>query len=391
MLNARISKKYIAIAGIIGLILLSLLLRILFVRFESGDFEWFLQHWHSTLAEQGFSAFSERFADYNFPYLYLLYLVSLLGLPDIIAIKSISIFFDIILCLSVWLVVRHYKPKGYSPYVAALIVAWLPTVFLNSSFWGQCDALYTSLIVFSFYFILKRRHLLSWLIWGVALSFKLQAIFFLPVLVYVWFFTKKEQRWYTPLISTLPVVIAPLPAIIAGRSPLSAYGVYVDQAGTYQQLTMNAANWYQWVPNSLFSYFNKSGLIISVAVLGAALLILIINRTNKILPSKDGHLTLLAAFFLLLAPFILPQMHERYFYTAGTFFILASFINPRYIIIAIVSELVSLFSYLPFLFNQQPPLSFEILAIVNLAIVVFVFRDLINHDKKIATSVTARS
>lgn len=129
MPDSRIPKRYMIIAGIIGLILLACVLRVLLVKFESGDFVWFLQHWHSTLVTQGFSAFSERFADYNFPYLYILYLVSLIGLPDIVAIKATSIFFDIVLCLAVWLVVRHYKPKGYLPYVAALVVAWLPTNF----------------------------------------------------------------------------------------------------------------------------------------------------------------------------------------------------------------------------------------------------------------------
>lgn len=393
MSDIRISRKILIIAGIVGLALLAFALRIIFVPFESVDFVWFLQHWHSTLASQGFAAFGEPFANYNFPYLYLLYIISLFGLPDIIAVKIVSIIFDIVLCFSVWLVVRHYRPTGYLPYVAALVIAWLPTIFLNSSLWGQCDAIYTSLLVFSFYFILKNKHALSWLTWGIALSFKLQAIFFLPVLVYVWFFTTKKQKWHVPFVAAIPVIAAPIPAILAGRPPMSAYGVYLDQAGTYEQLTMNAANWYQWIPSAHFGLFNKAGLILSLAALGATLLVLIIRRSGKLLPSKDHHLALIASFFLLLAPFVLPQMHERYFYAAGVFLMITAFLNSRYIVVVIATELISLFSYLPFLFNRQSPIPLDLLAIVNLCIILFIFRDLfatpnkleVTHQKRLSS------
>ena len=372
----RIPRQQLVIAGIIGLAVFALVLRAILVPLQSNDFVEFLQHWYHTLSTQGFSAFGEHFTNYNFPYLYLLYITSLFGLPNIIAVKAVSIIFDIVLCVAVWLVIRHYRPTGYAPYAAALVVAWLPTVFLNSSAWGQCDAIYASLLVFSFYYILKRKHTLSWLIWGIALSFKLQAVFFLPVLVYVWFFTKKEQKWYTPLVAAVPVLAAPIPAILAGRPLLSAYGVYFDQAGTYEHLTMNAANWYQWIPDSYFHSISKAGLVLALAAVGAALLLLVIRRSGKLLPSKDHHLALIASFFLLLAPFMLPQMHDRYFFAAGIFLVITAFLQSRYIVAAIATELISFFSYLVYLFGHQPPISLGLLAIVNLSIIAFLFRDL---------------
>lgn len=379
--NLRINPKILFPAAIVILIVLAIALRSVFIPFESGDFTYFLQHWYATLSSEGFSAFGERFADYNFPYLYLLYLVSLLAPSDIVAIKLVSVVFDIVLCYAVWLVMRHYKPGGYTPYVAALVVAFLPTVFLNSSAWGQCDALYTSLLIFSFYFIIKKRHLWSWLLWGIALSFKLQAVFFLPVLVYVWFITRKEQKWYTPAISFLPLVLAPIPAILAGRSPSSAYGVYLDQAGAYQQLTLNAANWFQWIPNAHYAFFNKAGFVLSVAVLGAVLVVLLAKHSRARL-EKKFYLPLLASLFLLLAPFLLPQMHERYFFAAGIFLIMTSFLNPKYILPAIAVELISLFSYIPFLLGAQPPVSLGVLSLLQLAVIIYILWSLLHQTQK---------
>lgn len=377
----RVSKRALLAIGLAGLFILSIAARAILVPFQSGDFLSFLQHWYATIQSGGFAAFSEGFADYNFPYLYLLYIASLLNLSDIVAIKIISIVFDILLAISVWLVVRHYRPSKYIPYVAALTTIWLPTVLLNSSLWGQCDALYASIMVMSFYLAIKKKYATSWVVWGIALSFKLQAIFLLPILVFVWFTSKNSQRVYTPALSIIPILLAPIPAIIAGRPVADAFRVYIDQAGKYEFLTMNLPNWYQWIPNVHYDIFNRAGMIMAVAGLSAMLLLMLARHSKKNF-ANSSYLLSISLLFLLLAPFLIPQMHERYFFAAGVFSIILAFVNPRYVIPAIILELISLFSYLPFLFDTPPPIDLSLLAIATTGLIIFLIYDIVRSTTK---------
>ncbi|NED68296.1 hypothetical protein G3I15_45925, partial [Streptomyces sp. SID10244] len=45
----------------------------------------------------GFGAFREKFADYNYPYLYLIWILTVLNIPALVGIKAISILFDFVL------------------------------------------------------------------------------------------------------------------------------------------------------------------------------------------------------------------------------------------------------------------------------------------------------
>jgi Gpi18-like mannosyltransferase len=66
--------------------------------------------------------------------------------------------------------------------------------------------------------------------------------------------------------------------------------------------------------------------------------------------------------FALAIPFLLPEMHERYFYLADVLSIIYAFYFPRYFYVAVIMQLCSLLSYAPYLMNTQ---------VVNLAYVAF--------------------
>jgi Gpi18-like mannosyltransferase len=74
------------------------------------------------------------------------------------------------------------------PAVIAVISLFLPTVLINGSLWGQIDASYTAFSLIALYYLQKNKPFVSSLWYGLAISFKLQAIFFLPVfLIFFWF------------------------------------------------------------------------------------------------------------------------------------------------------------------------------------------------------------
>jgi Gpi18-like mannosyltransferase len=336
--------------GFAVLILLAIGLRLSFLKWESGDYTHYLSPWYDHLRQYGFQGFRDNFANYNLPYLYLLYVAVAVGLPKLLAIKLISLVFDFVLAYAVHRVIKHFRPEGYAALLAATLTLFLPSVFLNSAAWGQCDAIYTSFILFSFLASLKNRHIWMWVFLTVAFSFKLQAVFFLPFLVYLWIVNKKGSV-FTPLVALPVFLIFFVPALIAGRSFGSIASIYLTQTKSSGSLTLNAPNFYQWIPNSFIAYFNQAGVLLTAA----AIVLVVVCALEFLRPRlKNGHMLVLATLFLFVVPFLLPQMHERYFYPAEIFSLLVAFAIPRFAWIAVSAQFVALFAYTPFLFRTRP-------------------------------------
>lgn len=112
---------------------------------------WFRRH----LSEQGFAGLADEFSNYNTPYLVLLWLATKLSVSQIVAIKLLSVIFDGLLAFFAYRIVRVVRPaSSWLPVLITGLVLLLATVLLNSSAWGQCDAIYASLCLGSIYFLL---------------------------------------------------------------------------------------------------------------------------------------------------------------------------------------------------------------------------------------------
>ena len=82
----------------------------------------------------------------------------------------------------------------------------------------------------------------------------------------------------------------------------------------------------------------------------------------------------LAAVFVVLVPFFLPAMHERYFYLADVLSVIVAFHLPRRLWpVPVLVQFASAFSYVPFLSQRGPgsddttAVPFWILALAMLA------------------------
>ncbi len=340
------SDNLVMYAGFGMLALLALLLRLTLVKYKTVDYYIWLSPWYEYLKVHGLHGFHNNFSNYNLPYLYLLYIGTLLPLPELVVIKGISIFFDIVLAYSVFLVVRHFYRDTFIPLFAAAITLFLPTVLLNGAMMGQCDGLYTSFLVFSFYFGIKRRYTWMWLLWAAAFIFKLQAIFFVPWPLIV---SLRYRQWYQPLICIPVFILSALPAIMVGRPVGSILGIYKTQVGEFPKLTLNAPNFYQWVPDWLFHYFNNAGVILTAAIVVFIVLLVYYRNTYS-----DRQLLLVATLLVLVIPFFLPQMHERYFYPAEIFCLITAFVYRPAIWYAPLMQFASLMAYTPYLFARNP-------------------------------------
>jgi Gpi18-like mannosyltransferase len=397
------------------LFLLAIALRVALYPIETGDYTIFLSPWYDFIqSHRGFAALKYNFSNYNTPYLYLLALATYIPIPKLVAIKTISVVFDGVLGIFTYLILSLKYRRSYAAIIGVLVILFAPTIFINSAAWGQSDATYTALCLGSLYFLLRDRPAWACIFFGLAISFKLQAIFFLPVLLML-LLRRKLPIKYLVLIPAIFLLML-LPAFIAGRDAWSLLTIYVGQinsggvggagafngvgagrfngggtppfdggAGQFNRgragpfnggvgrfnhggpgggafssssLTLNAPSFYQWLPVNAPEYWKWIGILLA-AMFVVLVGVLIMASKKRLTSAVILKVTLV---FALAIPFLLPEMHERYFYLADVTSIIYAFYFPRYFYIAVIMQLCSLLSYAPFLLHTQ---------IVNLAYVAF--------------------
>ena len=268
--------------------------------------------WLQTILARGqIGAFAEPFSNYTPPYLYLLSLVSPLAglLSELSVIKALSVAGTLLLVLAV----RHLlKVSGCNRNVEwAIWVALLPSVAVNAAGFAQCDAIWSSACIMAVASAISRKPL-AMLIWfGVGVAFKAQAVFLAP------FILQRLLSERTPLllwpVSGLVYVAAMLPAALAGWPFFDLMMVYLRQAEWNPAFISNASN--LWAAVQYFAptaglEWLRLGLFAAAA---ASVLFVIAFRRLESMPATIVALALLSAMLL---PFLLPKMHERFFFLA---------------------------------------------------------------------------
>jgi len=363
---------YVAI-GLIAIFILSMIIRKNLIGATNADYQIFVS-WYDYVKAHGLHSFATDFSNYNPPYTYFLYLITLLPVAKIVAIKGLMIVFDLLMAYGVYLVVKQIQPKQFLAVIAGIGSLLLPTVLATGVFWGQFDQFYMAFILFSLYHLLKNNSKLAWLFFGIAIAIKLQAVFFLPVLILMSF--KRIKMWHAVFGLAAFTVVTFLP-IFAGRSIESILNIYVAQTSLFSgNLVLNAANIYQWVPNSAFELLNSAGIYLTMAFLAGLFIVTLLYKKYS-----DKDIALLSVITLFIIPFLLPQMHDRYFFTATVASFVLAFVIPRLAWVAIAMQITVLFSYVPFLFSQQPPVSFAVLALVNGVIAVYLIVEYLHPSK----------
>lgn len=301
---------------------LSLLIRIRCLDVVSNDYTAFLSKWVEYFRTHGnLAGLAGSVGDYNVPYLYFLALFSYSSMPDLYLIKLLSVTFDLILAYSVSLLVRLCTQSIYRRAFSFLSILLLPTVILNGAYWAQCDTIYISLAVLAVYFALSDRPVLSVLFITLSFSFKLQAIFVMPV--YLLFLYTGRVKFRHILLFPVFFILTALPAILLGKPILEIFSVYFNQIGSYGgRLTLNAPSVFALAPSGK-NVSLLSGLgVITAALAVTAILVFLYRRRGRL----DIRILLLSAFlFSILIPFLLPKMHDRYFMFADVFSVMFAF------------------------------------------------------------------
>ena len=314
--------------------------------YESVDYERYYEAWYGFLvANDHFAALRYDFSNYNTPYLTLLAAVSFLlpGLRDVFAIKALSLVFDLTLAFFVGkCVALRYPESRIVPALAGLSTLLLPTVVLNSAMWGQADAIYTTFLVAGLYFLLRaggpRAEAAAFVCFGLAVSFKAQALFLAPALL--WFAAKRALSLRFAFLAPLVYAVTLLPAWLAGRPLYDLLLIYANQTQEFRSLSIWLPNPWQWVSNEHYEWW-PLGLVSTTAfVLVAAA---VVRRARAAITPEL--LLALSAFSLFAVPFFLPKMQGRYFFPAGIFALVVAFRRPRLWYWAVFLELASLTVY----------------------------------------------
>jgi Gpi18-like mannosyltransferase len=368
MSKARNPPRYAELALVAALVLLALAARWAGWREKTNDMIIFFQWYDRLRAAGGWRGLDLSIGNYNAPFSYLLVLAMHLPGPLILRMKLIFLVGDVVLAYFTYRVTALRWPGSRIPVAATLVVVLYPTVVLNASFLGQIDALWAAPALGGVYYLLRDKPWWGAALCGAALAIKPQAMFVFPLLLLL--ALAGRIRWRTLLAAPAAFALLDLPALLLGRSPLDLLTIYdMDrQAHNVRQLTYHAPSIWTFIPAvHRIGSLRTVGTIMAVAVVLGVIYVLVV-RMLELTPER---IVTAAALFAVLVPFLLPGMHERYFFLGDVLTLVLAVYRPRLWFVPLLVELASFLSYLPYLFGWQAPwLPPPVMATMMLAAVV---------------------
>jgi len=373
-INDMISSKYL-IPFIFTFITVSALLivRSMLFYYESGDYLHFVKLWVEEYRTMTFTeGLRTKVGTYNPPYMYILNIISRFNISDLILIKIVSVFFDILLANFVMRIVS-LKTESLNMHILALLLTLgAPTVILNGSMWGQCDSIYAAFAIGSFYFGMRGKSKLTYAFMALAISFKLQAVFLLPILPVFVFMKKITFKDCYMFFAVYFVTL--LPALIAGMPVNDLLFAYIEQATYYTRLNQNMVNLWRFVGNVNAEHFTTAGLYMTGTVVLGLMYFIYVNKARFI---NTVDYIRLAYLFAVIMPFLLPKMHDRYYFIADVTAITVFLFDKRRWYVPVVTILCSYISYAFFIMFGLELLDYRIAALALLVVIIIVLKDFV--------------
>ena len=308
----------------------------------AGDYLTFLAPWTQFFRDNGgFAALRYSLGNYNPPYMYFLALFSYFDISELYLIKLLSVLFDVLLAWACMKLLGLYTGSRAKLLGVFLAVLFLPTVVINGAYWAQCDSIYAFFGIYALYLGLRGRGCASMVSLAACLAFKLQAVFIIPVFFIL--LLAKKLRWRQLLVFPAAYIVFMLPALLAGRPFVETMTLYFAQAGTVgDAMNYNApslTSMFQWSGNT------KSW---STLLIAAAFALVLASYAVAAVKRRELDDTVFLGFALLLAmgiPYLLPHMHDRYFFISGVLALVLAFRDRRFFPIPLLAELASLHCY----------------------------------------------
>ncbi|MEF9878509.1 MAG: glycosyltransferase 87 family protein [Clostridia bacterium] len=305
--------------GAAAVLLLGLFLRYTYLPLLAADLEFMNASWFDAIKAGGMAAVLEPSLQYTYSplHLYLWTLATLLPWDTYTVLKLVSIAMEMLLCAACVVLLRTLLPKQNKKLgsFVGFTLLWLnPVLLWNAAGWGQADASFALFCVLALWLLLKEKPAWALAALGVALAWKLQAIFLLPLFMMAYFCGKKRFSALWFLLVPGILVLSGVPMMLIGESPLFAVQVYLGQTDLYSQITYNYPNIYALMGEAIGSktmilgMFSRTGMALCIAALGGMAVWLITKKVTL----QSRATVLLGAWCVLCCVFFLPRMHERY-------------------------------------------------------------------------------
>jgi len=346
-LAERIENNIIPILIIVSLPL-SFLLRLSAFDFISSDMSGFLIGWFGQIEQLGgFHALDTQVGNYSVLYQTLIAVMTYIPADPVIQYKLLSVIFDYSLAFSAAMIIKELTADKIKSTLGMIIVLFSPLVFMNSSLWGQCDSIYTSFALWAVYMFIKKKYPLSFVLFGIACAFKLQAVFFLPFFLFA-YIRKKDFSLLHFLIIPAVMESVCIPAMIMGRSFKSAFSVFWYQTGSCDKLYFNYPSvWALFSDLSdnssryLLDNIKITTIILTFTILLIFMSILFIKKID--LNKKNS--VYIAFIFIFTCVLFLPGMHERYGFAYEILAMIIAFMIPKTIPALLSITILSCITY----------------------------------------------
>lgn len=361
-------EKHLDILTVGVITLLGLWIRYGLRDLTNSDVDFCLLPWYDEIRDGGgIKALGKQVGNYNMLYQTLIALFTYLPIKPLYAYKLFSVLFDFCLAVTVGRVAYRWggmqKRGGIFAYAAVVLS---PPVVLNSSAWGQCDSIYVFFGLMALIMLCREKFVPAFLFLGVSFSFKLQAVFLLPLFLFVYFWQKRYSILYFPLIPVVMCVLN-LTGVFMGRSFLDIFTIYFDQTNEYNAMVINYPSiWLFFQENyrpDAYWYLRKPGILVTVAVLFLLMLVFILKKIEW----NPRNLVYIAFLLSYACVLFLPVMHERYGYLYEILAIVILIWKRETIMLLVPMYCLTAMTYANYLFGMDTPASGG-MAVVNLIV-----------------------
>lgn len=349
----------------IGAVLaLAVLARALYWGKHPPDMGIYLEPWFAHIVHYGpIGAFAHPFSNYEPAYLYLLAIGSLAhgALQVITIIKLISVAGTLFLTAAL----AKLLGSAGIPSRGALFLLVLPSIAMNDTLLGQCDAYWAGCCILALAEMIRGKTARAMFWCGIAIGFKAQAAFIAPVMIGAMAGRRAPLwQWAIPGVVFLGTLA---PAWLLGWPATKLLTVYLDQANL-DQLPGQLAN--PWMLGTIFAPdASRNFFIVGYAAAGIAAVTIAALAARA---ARDPRtLILLAAIAGTALPFLLPKMLERYYFLGDVMTLaVALSVVGREASLAVravqLASILSQFSYLYFIDHPYPSLLGAVCAAVGL-------------------------
>lgn len=323
----------------VGITLLAVLVRYYGRNYLSVDMIDCLLPWYEYFKTNGISGLKDQVGNYNLMYQTILALMAKISYQPVYMIKTLSAIFDFILAGVFVAIIRglfNVKDKNIL-LVAYASVLLLPTIVLNSSYWGQCDAMYTVFVLSTLALFYMKKYRGAFIFLGIAFGCKLQSVFILPFIAML-YLNRKDFSFLNIIYTVVAFWAVGIVAFIHGRSLMAPIDTYLLQIGDYPKMFFNFPSFWILFTND-YTSFGKIAIITTATIMLFGMLFLC---SRKVFEQKYW---IYVAWTIWTAVLFLPKMHERYAFPLDILLLLLCFLDKKCIKYAVLSICLSLMTY----------------------------------------------